>query len=180
MYILTRIMIIQLANRISSFTGNLISFLILPIVCLPTYEVVIKRYLLNRPTVWTQELTLSLFAVYFLIGGAYTLKAQGFVSMDIFYNRFRERGKLITDAIILISILSFCGILIYHGSIWAWASVFKGERSGSFWNPFVWPVRIMIPIGASLVSLQAISNFLESVLNEKTTFVFKTEKELPS
>ena len=178
---MTKIMIIRVANRISSFTGNLIAFLILPIVCLPTYEVLIKRYCLNRPTIWTQEFTLSLFAVYFLIGGAYTLHAQGFVAMDILYNNLGGKRKKIADTIILISILFFCGILIYHGSIWAWSSVITGERSGSLWNPVVWPVRIMIPLGAALVSFQAISSFLQAFLNvNEVPPVFKTEKEIRS
>lgn len=173
--------IIQLANKTSACTGKFISFLILPIVCLPTYEVLVKRYLLNRPTIWTQEFTLSLFAVYFLIGGAYTLKAQGFVAMDILYNRFERKSKIIADTVILASILFFCGVLIYHGSIWAWASITTGERSGSLWNPVVWPVRIMIPLGAGLVAFQAVSNFLQARLEtEKVPLSVEGEREMRS
>ncbi len=82
--------------------------------------------------------------------------------MDLLYNRLDGKKKFFLDAVILLTIIVFCGILIFYGSIWAWEALETGERSGSLWNPIVWPVRIMIPLSAALVILQAVSNFFEA------------------
>jgi len=120
------------------------------------------RFLLGRPTLWSQELTLFIFGGYFMLGAAYTLENKGFVAMDIVYNHLNGQKRLIADILIFLSIFLVCGVVVWHGGKWAIDITLTGERSQSLWNPVLWPVRWTIPIGASMVIIQALRDLVYS------------------
>jgi TRAP-type mannitol/chloroaromatic compound transport system permease small subunit len=152
--------IISNINKLSQWSGEIVSWLIVIMVILPTFEAVLMRYILNTPTIWSQELTTFVFGCYFVLGGAYCLKEKGHVAMDIFYNRLNPRGRGIIGILIFLCILLLCGTMVIHGTSWAWKATITGERSETFWHPIIWPVRWAIPIGSGLLLLQAFSNFI--------------------
>ena len=46
------------------------------------------------------------------------------------------------------------GVLIWQGTWMAWDSAAKLESSYSIWNPYIWPVKIAIPVAGILLALQ--------------------------
>jgi TRAP-type mannitol/chloroaromatic compound transport system permease small subunit len=45
------------------------------------------------------------------------------------------------------------------------------ERSSSAWHPYLWPVKVMMVIGITLMLLQCISEFLKDILRLKGELV---------
>lgn len=71
-------------DRFTETTGRAVSWLILAMVLLICYDVAM-RYMFHQGSVALQELEWHLFAVVFLLGGAYTLKHDAHVRVDILY-----------------------------------------------------------------------------------------------
>ncbi len=78
----------NLANTI----GNIVSFLILVIVALVTYEVV-ARYCFNSPTSWVWLINKQIFGVYIMIAGGYALLHNMHIRIEIFYERYPKPMK---------------------------------------------------------------------------------------
>jgi TRAP-type mannitol/chloroaromatic compound transport system permease small subunit len=121
------------------------------------------RYIFNRPTIWAHELSIMVFGVLTIMGGAYTLRYRAHVNMDLFYMRFSARGKAILDMLTFPFFLVFVLIILWFGWEFALRSVQNLEISQSNWAPPLWPVKLAIPLGALLLLLQGISNFLSDL-----------------
>jgi TRAP-type mannitol/chloroaromatic compound transport system permease small subunit len=129
--------------------------LILIIAFIVGYEI-IMRYGFNRPTVWVNEMSAMLFGTFIILGGAYTARYNGHVPMDVVYNKFSKRGKAILDVIsFFILTLPLLGVLVWKGGESAWRSVMTLEHDSSQWGPPLYPLRVMLPLGAFLFLLQA-------------------------
>lgn len=79
-------------DRFTETTGRAVSWLILAMVLLICYDVAM-RYMFHQGSVALQELEWHLFAVVFLLGGAYTLKHDAHVRVDILY-----QSRFISDS----------------------------------------------------------------------------------
>jgi TRAP-type mannitol/chloroaromatic compound transport system permease small subunit len=149
-------------ERINERLGRIISFLIFPLIGIVMFEVVM-RYLFNRPTIWVNETSEFLWAIYFLLGGAYTLYHNGHVRVDIVYDRLSERTRAVLDIVIFIFFLLYMSIFLWKGAEMAWESTMLLERSQSVWMPYIFPVMIFVPIAALLMILQGTVNFVRTL-----------------
>jgi TRAP-type mannitol/chloroaromatic compound transport system permease small subunit len=117
------------------------------------YEV-IMRYIFNRPTVWAHEIAGMLYAIYFLLGGAYALRWDGHIQIEFLYIRLSARKRAIIDCCTWMFFYFFCGVILLKGLPFAWDSIVDMERSSSPFAPPIWPIKIFIPIAALLFLLQ--------------------------
>lgn len=149
--------ILRSIDALSEWTGKAVSFLILGLALVIGYEVVM-RYGLNRPTVWVHEFSVMLFGTAMIIGGAYALRFNGHITMDIVYGMFSERGKAILDVITYFALtLPFILVLMWYGGERAWRSLITLEHDSTQWGPPLYPLRIMLPLGAFLLFLQSLA-----------------------
>ena len=162
--------IISFIDRFNNRIGIIFSVLVFPMVFILFYEV-IMRYAFNRPTIWAHELSAMLYAVFFLIGGVYTLRWDGHVRVDIFYNKLSRKAQYTLDLFTWILFYIFIIIMFWEGSSFAYTSIIRNEISNSAWAPYIWPVKIFIPLAAFLMLLQGIT-----ITIKKVYFLF-TNKE---
>jgi TRAP-type mannitol/chloroaromatic compound transport system permease small subunit len=127
------------------------------------YEI-LMRYIFNLSQLWAFETSLFVFGTLFALGGAYTLLHQGHVKMDILYVRWPPKARAIMDIITFLLFLIFIGVLLWKGWNFAIRAIELGEKSNSPWAPYLWPTKIMIPIGAFLVLLQGLSQLIRNIL----------------
>lgn len=157
--------IIRLIEGLTTRTGFLISLTIIPLVLTATYEV-FARYVFGAPTIWAYELGYMITGTHFLIGAAITLARDSHVRIDILYDRLSLRARaLVNLAFYLALFLPF--LVLLNEALWDYAlSAFaSGERSGnSAWNPPIWPFRMLLSLGFTLLALQVIAECLKSVL----------------
>ena len=151
--------LLRAINFASEWSGRIVSFLWPLVVLVIAYETTL-RYAFNAPTRWAHETTIFLCAIAFIIGGAYAHYYRKHVSVDMFYNRCSPRGRAILDLITFPFFCLFLGILLWGGADRAWGAVMLGETSGSPWDPPIYPILLMIPLGAFLLLLQGLAKFV--------------------
>lgn len=83
------------------------------VVCV-TWQVV-SRYVLNAPSVVTDEIARFLFMWLALIGGAYTLGVRRHLAIDLLTMNFQGRAKLASEAAILLVVAAFSAIVMVWG-----------------------------------------------------------------
>jgi TRAP-type mannitol/chloroaromatic compound transport system permease small subunit len=147
-------------DGISEWSGRLISFLIIFMMAILLYEVAM-RFVFNAPTNWAHELTLHLFGFLSVLAGAYVLKHDQHVKIDIIYNFFPPRGKAIIDSITYLVFFMFVGVLLWHGTAIALWSIKLGQTvSPSPWGSPLWPTKTALPVAALFLLLQGIAQFI--------------------
>ncbi|WP_458756383.1 TRAP transporter small permease subunit [Afipia sp. TerB] len=157
------IAVLRAITRLNDFIGRWVALLILVIFVLLITEIGF-RYVLGAPMVWTGELTQMVFGVYAVLSGGYILAHGGHVNVDLIYTRFSARTKAIIDVMTSALFFLFIGALLYFGSSLAYESMEFWEHSQSAWNPPIWPVKLMIPVGAFLILLQGIVKLARDIL----------------
>ena len=149
-------------DALSTATGWLAGWLIVPMTLAVTYEVV-ARYAFNAPTIWAYDTTYMLFSTQFMLAAAYTLLRGGHIRTDVFYERWSPRTRAIIDAVSYV-LFFFPGMafVLYAGSVEAWHAWEIGERSDwSAWRPVIYPLKAVIPLTAALLLLQGFSELVK-------------------
>ncbi len=155
--------IIRFIDRLSEWSGKITSYSLLAMIAILSIEV-LMRYVFNSPTIWAHELTMYLFAATVMLGGAYALLNDGHVKMDIIYTRLSDRKKAILDIVTFLFFVIFIGALLWKGSDIACKSIKVMEKSDSAWSPYIWPSRLIVAIGALLLLLQGLVNFIKNII----------------
>ena len=149
-------------DKISCWIGKAVSVFVLLIMSITLLEVVL-RYGFNRPTIWVHETTQQIFAIAFLLGGAYTLREGGHVRVDIVSRRLSEKGRAILELITYVFYFLFNAVLLWKGGEMAYESVMMLEKTQTPWEPYVFHVILAIPIAAILMLLQGIADFIRNL-----------------
>jgi TRAP-type mannitol/chloroaromatic compound transport system permease small subunit len=167
----------QLSLRLEQFsehTGKLVSWLVLVMVLLVSYDVAM-RYFFQSGSVALQEMEWHLFSLIFLIGAAYTLKHDDHVRLDLFYkSKFMDdRRRAWIDLFGSIFLLiPFCILIISTAWPFIAQSYINLESSPDPGGlPYRWILKASIPLGFSFLLLQGVSDIgknLSTVLGKDT------------
>jgi TRAP-type mannitol/chloroaromatic compound transport system permease small subunit len=118
----------------------------------------------NSPTNWAHESMFLMFGMQYLISGAYALREDAHVRVDVIYLHLSDRGKAIMDIATSIFFFVFSVTLLITGWTFMMDSINVWEVSFTEWAIQYWPVKISIVVGAALITLQGVSNLIKSVL----------------
>lgn len=156
--------IIKKLDKIQDFIGRQSSLILLPLIIIVVYSS-FMRYVFNRAPDWGFEISVFLFGIYSIISGAYVLKEDGHVRVDILPSMLGDRGNKIISIISNLLVLLVSLVLMYMGSKTAIQSTKILERSihQSTFNPQIWWFRWMIPLAAALLAVQSIVNLLKNL-----------------
>jgi TRAP-type mannitol/chloroaromatic compound transport system permease small subunit len=154
--------LLKYIDAISEWSGKGVAYLILPGILILSWEVV-SRYVFNNPTMWAHGTTQRIFATYYILAGAYVLKHNQHVTVDIIYNRLSLRTQAILSLIGSIFFFIFCGVLLWKGMDFAWTSMSMLEPDETPWRAPLYPFKMMIPLGAFLILLQGLAKFVRDL-----------------
>lgn len=164
--------ILNFIDHISEWTGRVFSWTIVVLTALVVFEVIMRR-LLGRPTIWSFELTIQVYAFFFMIVAAYTLLHNSHVAVDIFYQKLTRRTQSILDVVAyIVFFFPFLAILLNEGIKYAANSWALKEKSWSVFAVPLYPIKTMIPVMAFLLLLQGLTFFIRSL------YIAITGKEL--
>jgi TRAP-type mannitol/chloroaromatic compound transport system permease small subunit len=149
-------------DSISEWSGKGVSFLIFAGIGILVLEVFL-RYVFHRPTMWAHGSSQRLFAVYYVLAGAYVLRYNGHVTVDVIYNRFSKKVKAILRAVNSLFLFLFCGVLLWKGFDFAWTSLSQWEPDETPWRAPLYPAKMMVPIGAALILIQGLANAIRDL-----------------
>jgi len=161
--------ITSLINRlesISEWCGKAVSWCVLVMVLIISYDV-FMRFFFHIGSVALQELEWHLFAIIFLLGASYTLKHDGHVRVDVFYQskKFTDVHRAWIDLLgTLLFLVPFCVLIII--SSWEFVSYSFRIAEGSpdpGGLPYRFLLKASIPMGFLLLLIQGIALILRSI-----------------
>ena len=117
-------------DAVSTATGWLAGWLIVPMTVAVVYEVV-ARYAFHAPTKWSYEVTYMTYGAQFMLAAAYTLLKGGHIRTDVFYECWSATTRATIDTICYL-LFFFPGLLfiVYAGMVEARFAWEIGERTG--------------------------------------------------
>ena len=66
---------LRIIDKITEYSGRYSSYLLVPVILTVVYSVIL-RYCFNDIVHWAFEVSLFLYGIFVMMGGAYTLKVQ--------------------------------------------------------------------------------------------------------
>ena len=154
---------LKYCDAISEYSGKGVAYFILAGIVVLVWEV-ISRYLFHHPTMWAHGISQRLFATYYILAGAYVLRYNQHVTVDIIYNRLSSRTRAILSLIGDVCIFVFCVVLLWKGIDFAWTSLSQLEPDETPWRAPIYPVKMMVPLGALLVLMQGLAKFIRDLM----------------
>jgi TRAP-type mannitol/chloroaromatic compound transport system permease small subunit len=162
---------LRVIDTISDWSGRISSFLVLVITGVILFEV-IARYVFGAPTIWAYEISLALYGIYVALIGAYTLVHGVHVNVDILYDRFSPRTKAGVNVFTWLIFFLWCGVLVWTGWMRGWDSLMIGERESTAFGCPIYPVKLSLAVGGSLLLLQGAAGYVRNV------YTFITGREI--
>lgn len=155
----------------SRFTGRILAWWTLLAVAIITLEVVL-RYVFDRPTNWAHESMTLIFAMQYILSGAYAHYTRSHVRVDVLYQALSARNRARLDAATSLLFFGYVGVMTYTGWGFFWDAWVIREVSFTDWGPPLYPVKFTVFLGSLLLLLQGFANFLRDA-------AFALGRELP-
>jgi len=174
--------VLFMIDRLSAWSGKATSWLILLMTFLVAYDITM-RYL-QKPfsigplrveltdairTIWftynfSYDMSYYMYAIFFMLGGAYALSRGQHVRGDVFYRNWPVRVQGGIDlSLYLLAFFPGMIALVSVGAQWAAASWQIAERSfTSAAAPPIYPLKTVIPIAAGLMVIQGVAETIRS------------------
>lgn len=152
-------------DHFSEWTGRVVSWLTLFLV-LMQFAIVVGHYIFREGAIFFQESLLYMHSMIFLGAAAYTLRHNGHVRVDVFYNQLREKTKawinFIGCAFFLLPITAVVTWMAWPYVMSSW-EIFEGSIESSGIQA-VYLLKSMILFFSITLFLQGFSLFLHSIL----------------
>ncbi len=139
------------------FFANITFFVLAILVVLVVYDASM-RYLFSAGSTALQELEWHLFDVVILLGVVHTFKENSHVRVDIFYEHYTQKTKLLVDMFaLLFFVIPFSILLAVLGFDFAHLSFIQNEMSSDPGGlPYRWIVKSLIVVAFTLLTLESV------------------------
>ncbi len=156
---------IRVVDAINYRLGRIVMYGIFVMVAILLWSSFSKTFLL--PSMWTLEVAQFAMVAYYMLGGPYSIQMGSNVRMDLFYANWSDKKKAQIDALTVLFLLFYLGVLLYGAIDSTTYSLKYNERSPTAWRPYLWPIKVTMCIGIFLMLLQAISELFKDILKLK-------------
>lgn len=166
-------------DRLNGAFGALACWLVL-IACLISAGNATIRYIFSQSSNAWLEIQWYFFSGIFLFGASYTLKVNEHVRVDLIYAGVSERTRLWIDLFGFI-VFMMPVVIILTWMTWPFflESWTRGESSSNAGGLVRWPVKLILPIGFLLLTLQALSEAIKRVGALRGLITVETKYEKP-
>jgi TRAP-type mannitol/chloroaromatic compound transport system permease small subunit len=150
-------------DALNERVGHLVYWLVLAAVVVSAGNATM-RYLFDTSSNAWLELQWYLFSAVFLLAAGYTLLHNEHVRIDVVAGRLSPRGRAWVDLVGSVFFLLPMAIIIM---VLSWPvlveSYQRNEVSSDAGGLLRWPVKLLIPLGFLLLSLQGISEIIKRI-----------------
>lgn len=155
-------------DRFADRTGVVLAWLTLAMVLIGAghalFRTADRALRLGMTSNVSLELQWYLFAAVFLLGAAWTLRADAHVRVDVLYGRLSAKGRAWIDlAGALLMLVPFCVLMLWASGSYVAASWHVWEQSPDPGGLPRFPVKMLIPIGFALLLMQSVSFIVKRV-----------------
>ena len=159
----TLVRISRAIDALNARIGQALIWLVL-VMTLVSSGNALARYLFNLSSNAWLELQWYLFAAVFLLCAGYTLLHNEHIRIDVVSSRLSRRSQLWIDifgtVFFLLPVSIFIMWLSWPVFMNAWTSQELSSNAGGLMR---WPVRLLVPLGFFLLSLQGLSELIKRV-----------------
>ena len=153
----------QLIDWLNARVGKGAFWLVLIMTVISAGNAVV-RFTVNYSSNGLLEIQWYLFAAIFMLCSPYTLLKNEHVRIDVISSRFSPRGLAVIDIIGTLFFLLPMVIVVLWLSLPLVADSYKiNEMSSNAGGLIRWPVKILLPIGFTLLALQGISELIKRI-----------------
>ena len=148
-------------DRIALFIGRLTMVMIVSMTLVMLYEVFL-RYVLERPTLWANELTLWIAGFVFLCSGLYAMQQRCHIRIFLLYDAVPRWMQRTFDVIssLLVAVFAFFLVFGSYRQVFV-VKFYKWEMFGTAFDPPIpATVQPMILIIITLIAAQAVANLI--------------------
>ncbi|MEW7006284.1 TRAP transporter small permease subunit [Lentilitoribacter sp. EG35] len=174
---------IRVVDAVNYRIGRIMMYGIFVMIAILMWSSISKTFFL--PSLWTLEIAQFAMVTYYILGGPYSIQMGSNVRMDLFYGEWSTKKKAQVDAITVLFLMLYLGVLLYGGLgsmayslghysdepmqflaglLTGQEDVGRLERSPTAWRPYLWPIKLIMCVGIFLMLLQAISEFLKDII----------------
>lgn len=151
----------HLIDKLNERFGQLANWLVL-IACLISAGNAFSRYTINLSSNAWLEVQWYMFGAMVMLGAPYALKMNEHVRVDVIYGNISTRAQIWID--ILGGILFLLPAMIIIGWM-SWPMFINSwtinETSANAGGLVRWPVKLLVPLGFLLISLQGLSEIIK-------------------
>jgi TRAP-type mannitol/chloroaromatic compound transport system permease small subunit len=147
---------VSVMDKLADWTGILAMYLIFVMGGVLLLDAV-TRNLMDFPLHWCLEFAQFTLAAYYFMGAPKTLKDNDHVRMDLIYENLSDRGKARLDAITVLCLIFYLGVMLVGAMSSLEYSIQTNQRLFSMWNPSVVPIKAIMVFCIVLMLLQAVS-----------------------
>jgi TRAP-type mannitol/chloroaromatic compound transport system permease small subunit len=153
----------RMIDTINERLGKAMGWLILAAVIVSSVNALV-RFSINRSSNSWLELQWYLFGAVVLLGAAYTFKANEHIRIDILSSRLSQRSRDWIDVVgHLLFMMPLCLIIMWLGWPFFLRSFAQGEVSSSAGGLIVWPAKLLVPLGFTILFVQSISELIKRI-----------------
>ncbi len=152
---------VTIIDRVNYRIGRVMMYFIFVMIGILLWSSISKTFFL--PSLWTLEIAQFAMVAYYIMGGPYSIQMGSNVRMDLFYNEWSDTTKAWVDSFTIIFLIGYLGVLLWGGFESTQYAIRYGERSYSSWRPYMWPIKVIMCTGISLMLLQAVSELVKDI-----------------
>ena len=152
---------VRIVDGVNYRIGRVMMYFIFVMMAILLWSSISKTFFL--PSLWTLEMAQFAMVAYYIMGGPYSLQLGSNVRMDLFYSNWSDKTKAWVDSFTVLFLIAYLAILLWGGFESTQYAIEYKERSYSAWRPYMWPIKVILCIGISLMLLQAISELIKDI-----------------
>ena len=154
---------IRLVDKLNFRLGRIAVYLLFAMMAILFWSSMSK--IMFRPSLWTLEMAQFMMVGYYMIGGPYSIQLGSNVRMDLMYRKLDSRQKAWMDSFTVLFLITYLAFLLYGGINSTIYSLQFSERSYSVWQPYMWPVKLVMVVGIVMMLLQSCAELARDILN---------------
>jgi TRAP-type mannitol/chloroaromatic compound transport system permease small subunit len=132
--------------------------------CLISCANAVVRYLANYSSNAFLEIQWYLFAACVMLGASQVMRVNEHVRVDVIYGRYSGRTQALIDLAGLVLFVVPSMIVMIHFAWPLFAKMYAtGEMSSNAGGLIRWPAVMMLPLGFTLLLLQAVSEAIKRI-----------------
>ena len=130
------------------------------IVIIMMYEV-FMRYVLEKPTMWVNEMSLWMGGWVYLSSGLYAMQQRSHIRITILYDIVPEWLRKFFEILSTLFIVLFAAATVWGGFNESQDALINWERFGTAWDPPIPAVtQPLVLVVLVVITIQAISNLI--------------------
>lgn len=151
----------RVIDALNEKIGKTAAWLILIAVLVSTINALFRYGFSISSNAWL-EMQWYLFAGTFLLCAPWTLKCNEHIRIDVVTGRYSPRVHAWIDIVGgLFFLIPMCLVILWSAFPFAWDSITSMENSSNAGGLIVWPAKLLIPVGFTLLLLQGISEVIK-------------------